>query len=230
VFIDVLSTGDVYSWSPTTGVDSPTSQDVTLSPTSTTTYTLTAEQNACVTTGQITITVQPAPALSVALTSGAGSICLDETAVITATCPDCVSYTWAFPNSSLNTTNNVQTVSPNTSGIVTINVTGFDDEGCYSEGSVNLTVDSCFVGTPFGIVSAEGAELNVLNQVDQVTFQSNEVISEVNLFNLLGEAVSSVQGNNTSAVIAKAELASGVYIARVTMEDGEQIVRKLYLQ
>lgn len=233
IFIDVLSTGNSYSWTPTTGVDNPTSQDVTLSPTTTTTYTLEAESDGCVRTDDITITVNPAPGLTLQQTAGDPSLCLDETAELTATCAVCVSYIWTLPNSVINSTNNVQTVSPNEPGTIPVIVRGLDDIGCGTSRTINLNVDDCFIGEPFppaGIEDAEEASLTVLNQVDQVVFESTEVINCVSLFNLLGEEVAVAAGNSTQAVIAKNDLAGGIYIARLQLNSGEQIVRKLYLE
>lgn len=230
IFIDVLSTGNTYSWTPTTGVSNPTAQDVTLTPNSTTTYTLAAEKDACISTSQITITVKPAPVISVAQTGGDASLCLDETAEITATCANCVSYVWSFPNSTLSTSNPVQSVSPNQAGIIPITVQGVDPIGCTRSATVNLNVDSCFVGTPFGIADLDGLGLTIFNEGTRVVFETETPISEVSLFNILGEQVAQTSTSGSTATVDKSSLASGVYIAQVLLANGEVIVRKIYLQ
>lgn len=230
IFIDVLSTGNTYSWTPTTGVSNPTAQDVTLSPNSTTTYTLAAEKDACVSTSQITITVNPAPVITAAQTGGDPSLCLDETAEITATCASCVSYVWSFPNSTLTTSNPVQNVSPNQAGIIPITVQGVDAIGCTRSATVNLNVDSCFVGTPFGINDLTNLNLTVFNEGDRVTFEAETTIAEVNLFNILGEQVAQTRATATRASLDKSSLASGVYVAQIQLANGQVMVRKIYFQ
>ncbi|HKK43810.1 MAG TPA: hypothetical protein VJ963_15445, partial [Bacteroidales bacterium] len=56
------SGGDTYSWSPATGLSNPNIQDPLASPSVTTTYTLTATRGSCISTDQVTVTVNQVPA------------------------------------------------------------------------------------------------------------------------------------------------------------------------
>ncbi|MEQ9188575.1 MAG: T9SS type A sorting domain-containing protein [Cryomorphaceae bacterium] len=227
--ISCQSNGTSFSWSPSGSLDDPTAKDVIASPTSTTTYSVTATRLGCSKTGTATITVIPAPAISATQSSGGASICLDETDEITVTCPDCLSYVWKFPGSTLNTTSNTQVVSPNVPGAINITISGIDANGCKGVETVTVNVDDCFVGTPFGIGEYASEEIRVLNQGSQIEFVSASTISEVQLYNLLGEQVMNVQNRDNSVLISSEQLASGVYVARVTV-NGKLYTEKVYLK
>jgi hypothetical protein len=227
--INLQSNGTNFNWSPGGSLNDPTSRDVIASPTTTTTYSVTVTRNGCTRIGTATINVLPAPSMSSTQSSGGAAICLDETDVITVTCPDCVSYVWKFPNSSLATTNNVQTVSPNVSGAVQIIISGYDDNGCRGEEIVIVNVDSCFVGTPFSVDEIADTEVQVLNRGSEIEFVSTEHISALHMYNILGEEVLFIQGNRTSVVVSAHEMSSGLYIVRLTT-GGEEVIKKIYLK
>ncbi|MEX2597494.1 MAG: hypothetical protein WEC59_11250 [Salibacteraceae bacterium] len=230
VFIDVLSTGVLYSWTPAATVDDPTEQDVTVTPTSTTTYTVETRLNGCDTTGSVTISVNPSPAVGLTQTGGSASICLDETAELTASCPNCDSYLWKLPNSTFTTVNTVQTISPNTPGTFTISVTGFDTLGCGGKASVTLNVDDCYVGTPFGVEENKEAQISIMRKTASIAIESNEPITAMKLYNLLGEEVLALSSNNEHRIeFSTGNFASGVYITTLQLSSGETITKKLYL-
>jgi hypothetical protein len=227
-FINCQSNGTSFSWTPASTVDDPTSRDVTVSPTTTTTYTVVATRNGCTRSASTTIAVLPAPDMTHTQSSGGATICLDETDVITIDCPDCVSYVWKFPNSSLTTTSNVQTVSPNVSGAVQIIVSGIDEFGCNGTEVVTVNVDSCFIGSPFGIDRPVALDVQVLTKAESVDFVSNATVESLRMYNLLGEEVIFIQSNATTVSVTTASLSEGIYIARM-VSGGQEIVKKVYL-
>jgi len=227
--ISCQSNGTSFSWTPGATLDDPTAKDVVASPTATTTYTVVATRLGCTKSGTATINVIDAPVISATQSSGGAAICLDETDEITVTCPDCLSYIWKFPNSTLNTTSNVQVVSPNSPGAIDIIISGIDATGCKGVETVTVNVDDCFVGTPFGIDESATANVQLLNGGSQIEFVSASVISEVALYNLLGEKVMDIQNMDNSVIISSTELSSGVYIARLTV-NGKVLTEKIYMQ
>lgn len=228
--INVQSNGTSFSWSPGGSLDDPTSKDVVASPTTTTTYTVTATRLGCTRTESVTVNVLPEISISASQSSGGATICLDETDVITVDCAECASYIWKFPNSSLTTAANVQTVSPNNSGAIQIVITGVDAIGCTNKATVTVNVDSCFVGTPFGLPERDIQPVKLLNQGDQFTFVSPDaIISDLKLFNIIGEEVLAVRNSDNDIVVSTSELSSGMYIARLTL-DGREVVEKIYLR
>jgi len=227
--INCQSNGTSFSWTPGATLDDPTAKDVVASPTTTTTYTVVATRLGCTKSGTATINVIPAPSISATQSSGGAAICLDETDEITVTCPDCLSYIWKFPGSTLTTTSNVQIVSPNTPGAIDIIISGIDAIGCKGVESVTVNVDDCFVGTPFGIDEAGAESIQILNSGSHIQLVAASIISEVELYNLLGEKVLDIQNMDNSVSISSTDLSSGVYIARLTV-NGKVHTEKVYMQ
>ena len=141
--------GVTYAWSPATGLSNPTIANPTVTltnPTSaplTTTYTLTATSAlGCVSTGSVTVTVQPAPVV------GAGparALCAGQSTTLgTAALPG-YTYAWA-PAAGLSGATTAQpsylaanaTAAPVT---VKFRVTATSPQGCAARDSVLVTVN-----------------------------------------------------------------------------------------
>lgn len=126
---------DLYSWTPTTGLDDPTSANPVASPTTTTTYTLTTTDiYGCPATDAVTITVNPLPDVD----AGADQeFCIDGT--ITLDASGAVEYEWS-PTDGLsdpNIANPDCTVDVETE----YTVTGTDENGCINTDQVNVSVN-----------------------------------------------------------------------------------------
>jgi hypothetical protein len=233
VDIELLTSATIINWTPSNSVDDPTAKIVKVFPTSTTTYTVDVNRQGCENSIQIEVEVLDLPAFSVSQSSNGAPICLDETDLITVTCPECISYTWQFPNSSLTTTRDTQSVSPNTVGPNIISVSGVNLAGCQSSETVTVTVDDCFIGTPFpplGIASADEPSLDMITRAEEFEFVGNGVVESLEVFNLLGEKIYSDMANQTTSIkFSTTGLSSGVYIASITM-NGQVMVEKFYIQ
>ena len=124
------SGADSYSWSPTTGLSNPSVNDPIASPSTTTTYTVTATNSyGCPDTDQVTVNVIPY-AVSV---NNDTTIC--STDVISLTASGAVSYVW----STSETTPSIS-VSPTTQTTYTVVAT--DSYGCISTDSVVVSVNA----------------------------------------------------------------------------------------
>ena len=111
-----------YSWSPTTGLSNSSLANPTASPGSTTTYTLTVtDANGCQATDEVTITVDPAPIVSV----NDATICEGASAVLTAS--GATTYSWSPATGLSGTSGTSVTASPVTT--TTYTVTG-STPGC----------------------------------------------------------------------------------------------------
>jgi len=121
-----------YSWTPTTGVSNPSIGNPTLSPSSTTTYTLSVT-DACsnVQTQSITITVTPLPNVTA---SGAATICAGSQTQLNAN--GATSYSWS-PAGSLSNPNIANPMATPTS-TTTYTVTGTSNS-CSSTATVTVT-------------------------------------------------------------------------------------------
>jgi hypothetical protein len=123
-----------FEWSPTTGVSNPSIADPVVTPTTTTTYTLTVIDGfGCSATDQITVTVVPA---AVTTLSPNTTICSGGSTQLEAT--GGVSYVWS-PAAGLNsTTTPVVSASPSTTTTYSVQITTAD--GCVVSRFVTVTV------------------------------------------------------------------------------------------
>lgn len=227
--ITATSNGLNFSWDNASTLDPSTGKVVMASPTTTTTYTVTATLNACTTLGSITIGVLDAPALTVSDNLNGSSICLDSFAVITTVCPECVSYIYTFPNSSVQTTNTSQVVSPNQAGQIQILVSGVGGNSCKSSETVTINVDSCFNGTAFSVRELAASDVQMIQRSNTVEIIAPVSMSNVVLYDLLGSQVAGLnQLNSNTALVDVSALSSGIYIMVVKSDNGD-ITKKLYL-
>ncbi|MDX2002457.1 MAG: hypothetical protein SFW35_08490, partial [Chitinophagales bacterium] len=116
----------VYSWYPTTGLSCTNCPNPTACPSVTTIYTVTATYpDACASTDEVQVTVNPTPTVSVYPTSA--SICSGGSITLSASgSPTAATYTWNPGGLSGSTV----TVSP--SANTTYTVTAYDATGCPS--------------------------------------------------------------------------------------------------
>lgn len=131
---------DSYSWSPATGLNSTTGNNILSTPASTTTYTVVGTSNGCSSSSQLTVTVNPLPVLT---TSGDVTICDGGAATLTSAGAD--TYLWSPANGLNATTGNSVVASP--TGTSTYTVTGTTN-GC--SGSTTITV----IVNPIPVVTA----------------------------------------------------------------------------
>jgi gliding motility-associated-like protein len=131
--------GNTYSWSPSTGLNSDTLANPTAQPATTTTYTLTEtiKGAGCSKTGSVTVTVLPAPAANAGSNQticAGGSVTIGSTAVAGNT------YSWS-PGTGLSSTNTSQTLaSPATTTTYTLTETNTAN-GCSKANTVTVLVN-----------------------------------------------------------------------------------------
>ena len=217
-------------WSPSSLTDASTGLLVKAGPTTSTTFTATATKFGCKLDTSFEVSVLTPPVMNYTQSSGGDPIKLDETDVITVACATCESYIWKFPSSTLETTSNVQVVSPNEPGDIDIKITGYDANECKSSVVATVVVDSAFAGTPFGLNSVNEDEVNVKTIGKTIMLQSAQPMDEAAVFNLLGEEVSKLRVKG--ATTAKIELQTqpeGMYIV-VINASGKESISKVYLR
>jgi hypothetical protein len=218
-----------FAWDNASTLNVSNAKTVIASPTTTTTYSVTATLNACNTVATTTIEVQDAPLMTVTESTNGASICLDSFATITTVCDSCDYYIYNFPNSTVQTTNATQIVSPNVVGAVNIIVNGVGGNGCRAIENVTINVDDCFNGTPFAVQELTAADLVLVQRNQQIQVSTPVRINAVDVYNILGSRVASIAGvASNSASIDASSLSSGIYIVMVKSENGE-VTKKLYL-
>ncbi|MBK6934415.1 MAG: hypothetical protein IPH17_04940 [Bacteroidales bacterium] len=119
--------GDTYTWS--NGMNSAT---ITVTPSNTTSYTVTGYSGGCTGTAIVTVTVNQLPTIS--LTANPNTLCLGSSSVLTATGAD--TYNWSH---GIGSSGSTITVTP--TGNITYIVTGTSTEGCTNTASVSITVN-----------------------------------------------------------------------------------------
>ena len=124
-----------YSWTPSTGLSSTTGSPVTANPTATTTYTVTGTSNGCSATGQVTVTVNPLPVVTVTTPP---AICVGQQSA-TLTAGGAATYTWS-PATGLSATTGV-TVTATPATTTSYTVTGTDVNGCSASAQTTVTVN-----------------------------------------------------------------------------------------
>ncbi|HNB81476.1 MAG TPA: SdrD B-like domain-containing protein, partial [Chitinophagaceae bacterium] len=146
--------GNVYSWSPSTGLSSTTISNPVASPTTTKTYTVTVTgSNGCTATSSVQVTVNKTPP-----TADAGpdqSVCTAQSASIGAAAIAGNSYSWS-PSAGLSaSTISNPIATPSSTTTYTVTVTG--SNGCSATDAVLVTVNICVVnisGTVFNDLNA----------------------------------------------------------------------------
>ncbi|MDP4964514.1 MAG: T9SS type A sorting domain-containing protein, partial [Salibacteraceae bacterium] len=218
-----------FAWDNASTLNVSNAKTVIASPTTTTTYSVTATLNACNTVATTTIEVQDAPLMTVTESTNGAAICLDSFATINTVCDSCDYYIYNFPNSTVQTTNATQIVSPNVVGAVNIIVNGVGGNGCRAIENVTINVDDCFNGTPFAVQELTAADLVLVQRNQQIQVSTPVRINAVDVYNILGSRVASIAGvASNSASIDASSLSSGIYIVMVKSENGE-VTKKLYL-
>jgi len=137
--------GDTYSWSPASGLSSPSVSSPTASPSTTTTYALTEKVSAtgCATTNTITITVNALPAANV----GANPtipVCLGSSTTIGGASVLGSLYTWTSKPKGFTSTVSNPTISPLDTTVYTLTeksvITGCSNTNTLTVDVINLPV------------------------------------------------------------------------------------------
>jgi gliding motility-associated-like protein len=97
--------GGTYLWTPGSG----TTQTISVTPSSTTTYSVTYTRNGCSNTGSGTVTINPLPTAAM---SGGGSICSGSSTSVNVNFTGTGPWTFTYSNGSVNNTISGVTTSP----------------------------------------------------------------------------------------------------------------------
>ncbi len=188
-----------------------------VSPTLVTTYSVAGtDGNGCVGSKMILIAVYPSPTVS-AVTS-ATSICVNETATLTASGAN--SYVWSNNTS----TTNVAVISPSTTTIYT--VTGYALSGCSASYTLSQVVDPCA-----GVKEIDGRMIstkiypNPNNGLFTVAVSQISEKSAMEVYNNLGQLVYSSSLNTNSVQVDFSALPQGVYLLKV--KEGYTVLESL---
>lgn len=127
-----------YSWSPSATLSAASGSAVYASPANTTTYTVNANINGCVRSGNITVVVNTLPAVS--FTPPNPGVCAGSSVNVTANGGN--SCLWGSDPTLSNGANCTATMTPSSATYYTVTVT--DNNGCKNTDSVQVTVNAPF--------------------------------------------------------------------------------------
>ncbi|HKR05231.1 MAG TPA: gliding motility-associated C-terminal domain-containing protein [Bacteroidia bacterium] len=144
--------GSTYQWSPTGTLNNPNINNPVATPTTTTTYTvIVMDQNTCVDSATVTITVNALPAITA---SGDTTICEGTNANLSAS--GGISFNWTPAGTLNNSTVSNPVASP--TSLTTYTVTGTDANGCSNTDKVTVHVHV----VPQASFTVEDGTLNAL--------------------------------------------------------------------
>ncbi|MBK7310615.1 MAG: T9SS type A sorting domain-containing protein [Sphingobacteriaceae bacterium] len=178
---------------------SSTSASIVVSPTLTTTYTVTGTVAGCSNTSTLNVLVHPLP--NVTATSINSLICDGEAAVITA--GGAISYVW-----NTSSTSQSITVTPTVTTLYT--VTGTDINGCVNSATYNLIVSWCAGINQLDITNTDF--IIYPNPSEGVFFIKTSLSNEheIVIYNKLGQIIQKTKLNSSSQVDLTQE-ANGIY-------------------
>jgi gliding motility-associated-like protein len=132
----IATGGIIYTWTPAAGLNTTTNDTVIATPTVTTTYYVTVQDNiGCTDSDSIKVTVLSLP--NVAINASKTDLCLGDSTVLTAS--GAVSYTWSPSTGLNNTVGNIVIANPTTD--ITYVVVGIGANGCAATDSVFIKVN-----------------------------------------------------------------------------------------
>lgn len=131
---NTISNGTIFNWTPTAGVSNPSIASPVLSPTATTTYTVTAQIGTCTISKPLKVTVRPA----INVSAGPGASILAGSSVTLQGSGGAGTYLWT-PPTGLNATNILTPVAtPAATTTYTLKIT--DGLGCSNSSNVTIQV------------------------------------------------------------------------------------------
>lgn len=191
-----------YSWN--TGANTAT---IAVTPTNVITYSVMGfDVNGCTDSKLLTIGIAGSPTVNA--TTSSPTICINETATLTAT--GGLAYVWSNNTS----TTNIAVISPTATTVYT--VTGSDFNGCTNSYTLTQFVDPCA-----GIKEINGVlvKTNVYPNPHNGTFNlSISVLSEktrMEVYNSIGQLVFDQDITSNTTTINMNEMANGVYLIKI---------------
>ncbi len=176
-------------------------------------FTISGTSNGCVSLGQVTLSVEANP--TVTIFANKVSACIDQVVTLTASGAD--TYVWS---GQINSTSNPITYSATSVGTKVFNAIGTSSLGCTSA----LVAKSVTVSLCTGIENEPGN--NTESSIFPNPFTNELTISGLNgrieIYNLLGQIILKTKVNEVER-INTSELIKGAYILKTFNSDGQEL-------
>ena len=189
-----------YSWAPGTS----TLQNISVSPSVTTTYTLSGASGSCTGVSTIVVNVLPTPTLGLTASSGA-VVCVKS--AISFTASGAGTYVWS---ASALTGSVISITTSSIAGTYTFGVIGTATNGCVRTATISRVVDACV-----------GIE-NVTENANTISIYPNPFSNELKIsgldgqleiYNAIGQLVWK-QGLTANETVHTSEFAKGIYVLK----------------
>ncbi|PKR79756.1 hypothetical protein CW751_13605 [Brumimicrobium salinarum] len=208
-----VSTGSV-TW------DNGITDGVAFTPSATTTYTATVDNNGCTATDDVTITVNALPTVSAGVDQ---NTCVNYDPIALSGTPSGGTF------SGTGVSNDMFDPSAAGEGTHVVTYTYTDGDGCSNSSTIEITVDGC--------ASLEDNELNTLivspnpaSSFIEVRIEGQNIIKNIQFMSLEGKVVSSTNAVNANAIkIDVSAVAKGTYLVQLSTDKGN-LVRKVIVQ
>lgn len=197
-----------YSWS--TGATGP---QISITPTTTTTYTVTGFDGACSSTLSITQSVTPYPNLQ--FTPANPTLCVGASASITAS--GATTYSW---NHGPTTAQIIVSPATNTTYVVTGSTSG-----CSTSSVVNLAVTLCGTGIANQQNQAKALLLypNPNTGSFMIATEEQDASRRVTIYNMLGATVHTQDAGSAESIEVNVSLPEGVYYVELSGTASKQV-------
>lgn len=170
------------------------------------------------------LTIQKSPVISAI--NGEWNLNAGDTAVLYPTCTDGASYLWTY-GSKTSTADTL--IIPNVQGNIDVALEARYDYpangfACYDTSWITIV-------TFVGINGVEGTNVSLYPNptAGQLNVESDQNITEVAIFNTLGQQVLVNSNLGNKSLMNLSNLSKGAYTMRVTLQNGETIVRKFII-
>lgn len=182
------------------------------------------DTNGCDSMMVLNLTINSSPVISAI--NGEWHLNAGDTAVLYPTCTPGASYKWTYGNqTSTQDTLVINNVSGNmdVSLEATINYPA-NNISCHDTSWITLVT---FVG--INGIESTNVTLYPNPAVGQLNIESAEAVSEMTIFNTLGQQVMVQRNLGTKSLINLSNLSKGTYSMRLKLQNGETIVRKFVI-
>ncbi len=170
----------------------------------------------------LNLTVKESPVIE--SINGEWNLNAGDTAHLTATCTEGVSYLWKYGNQ---TSTAEELVIPNVEGNIDVTLTiskAYSNITCQDTSWITI---SAYVG----INGVEGANVSLYPNptVGKLNIESVEAINEVVIYNVMGQKVSTAFNMGYKSTVDLSNLSNGNYTMQIVLQNGNVITRKFVL-
>ena len=169
------------------------------------------------------LAIQKSPVISAI--NGEWDLEAGSTAVLYPTCTEGAAYKWTYGN---NTSTEDTLVIPNVQGNIDVSL---EATLTYSPTFVCHDTSWITIVTFVGINDVEGTSVSLYPNptVGQLNIESDQNIREVAIFNTLGQQVLVNSNLGNKSLMNVSNLSKGAYTMRVSLQNGETVVRKFII-